>query len=107
MSANILSIPMLIPTHGTLAGAFFPSAAAAALNIPTSPSYRPPAAIDPTPTCDSSISSSSSAVADAVSFFGVFFGGAGTVVVVVGSEEEANALAALNPGGADASTMAS
>lgn len=46
-------------------------------------------------------------MADAVSFFGVFFGGAGTVVVVVGSEEEANALAALNPGGADASTMAS
>src|SRR5262245_48944455 len=71
--AKIRSNPMLTPIHGS-AGAFFPSAAAAAVNIPTKLSYRPPAAMEPTPTDDSSISSSSSSP-PAVFLAGFFFGG--------------------------------
>ena len=106
-SAKMRSSPMLTPTHGRLA-AFLPSPAAAAVNMPTRLSYRPPAAIDPTPTCDSSISSSSSAPAVAA-FFAFFFGAGGGVSLATEGvdDEEANALAFLKPGGADASTMAS
>jgi hypothetical protein len=63
--------------------------------------------MDPTPTCDSSISSSSSAAA--LDFTGFEDREEGVRVEVVGVEvgTEANVLADLNPGGADASTMAS
>lgn len=47
--AKIRSSPMLTPTQGRLAD-FLPSPAAADVNIPTRWSYRPPAAIEPTPT---------------------------------------------------------
>jgi hypothetical protein len=70
------------------------------VNIPTSPSYRPPAAIDPTPTCDSSISSSSSPSAFGCFLAAFFFGGASGAGAAAVAE-------ALKPGGADASTTAS
>ena len=97
--ANTRSIPILTPTHGRLC-TFFPSAPAAAANIPTSPSYRPPAAMEPTPTVDSSTSSSSSCAEG----FLLFFFGAGAGVGAEAGEAEAEA---VNPGGADASVTAS
>ena len=102
--ANTRSSPMLTPTHGS-AAAFLPSPAAAAVNMPTRLSYRPPAAIEPTPTCDSSTSSSSSAFASFLARFSFFsfLGGSARA----GVEEEAKALASLKPGGAEASTIAS
>ena len=93
---------METPTHGRLC-TFFPSAPAAAANIPTRLSYRPPAAMEPTPTVDSSTSSSSSSFA---TFFAFFFG-AGAGGAGVDWESDARALAAVKPGGADASVMAS
>ena len=45
------STPTLTPTHGT--GSFFPCPAASE-NMPTRLSYRPPPAIEPTPTVLSS-----------------------------------------------------
>lgn len=112
--AKTRSSPMLTPTHGSPA-VFFPSPAAAAVNIPTRLSYRPPAAIDPTPTEDSSISSSSSSAGAEDFFEGFFLVGAGAGVgadaevspVEDAEDVDAKALADLKPGGADASTMAS
>ena len=105
--AKMRSSPIDTPTHGSDA-AFLPSPAAAAVNMPTRLSYRPPAAIDPTPTCDSSISSSSSAPAAAAFFLGFFAeAGAASLEAEGVVEEDAKALAALKAGGAEASTMAS
>ncbi|CCO32995.1 hypothetical protein BN14_07062 [Rhizoctonia solani AG-1 IB] len=91
------STPTLTPTHGILPTPEDLPAAAEA-NIPTRSSYLPPAAIDPTPTWDSSISSSSSLL---FSDLGLDFLGLGGGFVD-GSAEVLDAA-----GGAEPSTTAS
>lgn len=94
---------MLTPIHGHWAP-FFPSPAAADVKEPTRLSYRPPAAMEPTPTWDSSISSSSAS--SAFGFLAFFLGAMGVGVGDVSDGVDTGPLG-VKPGGAEAATVAS
>ena len=95
---------MLTPIHGHWTP-FLPSPAAADVKELTRLSYRPPAAMEPTPTWDSSNSSSPSA-SSTLGFLAFFLeaagGGAGDASDGVDSGPPE-----AKPGGAEAATVAS
>jgi len=98
---NTRSTPTLTPTQGILP-LVEASDDAAEANMPTSSSYRPPAAMLPTPIVDSSTSGSPSAsTAGILSFFFLDFGGADAL------PGAAAGIAAAGSGGAELSTTAS